>query len=222
MASPSSEVAPHTLLGRAFFEEANSATPDEGDQTRTRLLDAAYEQFCRLGIAGSSMEEVARLAGTARITIYRKFDNKDALVEAVMLLEFRRYVSAFHDQIGRATTVQERVVAAFTTSLQQIGRNPLITRLMQTEPAMVPSLVGGRRTMSEVRHFVAVQIAHEQQTGEIPAAVSTDLAAEMVVRLCASILTAPSDLIDLDDTASLENLAREFVLPLVGLQSDPR
>ena len=87
---------------------------------------------------------------------------------------------------------------------------------MQTEPAMVPSLVGGRRTMSEVRHFVAGQIAHEQQAGGIPASVSIDLAAEMVVRLCASILTAPSDLIDLDDTASLENLAREFVLPLVA------
>ncbi|MGW4014760.1 TetR family transcriptional regulator [Rhodococcus ruber] len=36
---------------------------------RARLLDAAYEQFCRLGIQRSSMEEIARRAGLSRITL---------------------------------------------------------------------------------------------------------------------------------------------------------
>ena len=222
MAMGASHGTPKSLLGRAFSEVSGGfGTADDGDHTRTRLLDAAYEQFCRTGITRTSMEEVARRAGTARITIYRKFDSKDALVDAVMAREFRRYVTAYRDGIGRARTVQDRVVAAFVTSLQQIGGNPLIIRLKETERSLVPSLVGGGdgRTMAEVRHFVADQIAREQETGQIPEGVSTDLAAEMVVRLCSSILTTPSDLIDLDDADALMELAREFVLPLLGLDA---
>ncbi|WP_425607448.1 TetR/AcrR family transcriptional regulator [Rhodococcus pyridinivorans] len=52
----------------------------ETDETRVRLLDAAYEQFCRTGIQRSSMEEIARRAKLSRITLYRKFESKDALV----------------------------------------------------------------------------------------------------------------------------------------------
>ncbi|MFT3715868.1 MAG: TetR/AcrR family transcriptional regulator [Gordonia sp. (in: high G+C Gram-positive bacteria)] len=221
MASDPSTFTPGDLLERALLQVGRGGDGSRSDRTRTKLLDAAYGQFCENGIARTSMEEVARRAGTARITIYRKFDSKDALVDAVMLREFSRYLEAFREEAARARTVQDRVVSTLVTSLRTIGRNPLIMRLLETEPAMVPGLVGGGdgRTMGEVRRFIAMQLAQEQQAGNIPAHVPIDMAAEMLVRLCASLITTPSDLIDLDDLPKLRQLAREFVLPILGLDS---
>lgn len=210
-----------TLIERAMREVAfgpEGAGRTE-DKTRTKLLDAAYEQFCETGIARASMEEVARRAGTARITIYRKFDSKDDLVDAVMLREFERYLRQFVANLAGAATVEERIITGFVTSLRTIGSNPLIMRLMAIEPAAVPGLVGGgdQRTMLQVRDFVAVQLQREQQAGNIASHISTLLAADMMVRISGSLLTSPSDLFKFDDEVALVDVARQFILPLVGL-----
>lgn len=226
MAAESTPVRQDSLIERALREVAHDGARPAGereDKTRTKLLDAAYEQFCATGIARASMEEVARRAGTARITIYRKFDSKDALVDAVMLREFQRYFGEFRAEMAKAQNVADRVVAGFVTSLRTIGRNPLITKLLEIEPASVPGLVGGgdSRTMFQVRDFVAHQIRIEQEAGTIDPGVSTMLAADMIVRITGSFLTSPSDLIELDDEAALAAVAREFILPLVGLGTLP-
>lgn len=226
MAPESTPVRQDSLIERALREVArDGARPvaEREDKTRTKLLDAAYEQFCATGIARASMEEVARRAGTARITIYRKFDSKDALVDAVMLREFQRYFGEFRAEMAKAQTAADRVIAGFVTSLRTIGRNPLIAKLLEIEPASVPGLVGGgdSRTMFQVRDFVAHQIRIEQEAGTIGAEVSTMLAADMIVRITGSFLTSPSDLIELDDEAALTEVAREFILPLVGLGALP-
>ncbi len=209
-----------TFIERALREAADGAGRRE-DKTRTKLLDAAYEQFCETGIARASMEEVARRAGTARITIYRKFDSKDALVDAVMLREFQRYFVEFAAEVAAAETVEDRLVAGFVTSLRTVGGNPLITKLLETEPALVPGLVGGgdRRTMFEVRDFVAQQLRREQEAGRIAPEISTLVAADLMVRISGSLLTSPSDLFGFDDEAALTDVARRFILPLVGLGS---
>lgn len=214
-----------SLLGRALRGAARDAarTPVEAeDKTRTKLLDAAYDQFCETGISRASMEEVARRAGTARITIYRKFENKDALVDAVMLREFQRYFGEFLVEMGKAQSVADRVVAGFVTSLRTIGGNVLIRRLLEIEATAVPGIVGGgdSRTMFQVRDFVAEQIRREQEVGNIDADVSAVLAADMMVRLTGSMLTSPSDLIELDDEAALTAVAREFILPMVRLRAE--
>ena len=54
---------------------------------RLRLLDAAHEQSSRMGIRRSTMEGVARQVGISRITAYRRFATKDALIERVSSLQ---------------------------------------------------------------------------------------------------------------------------------------
>lgn len=208
-----------TLFERAMQQAVQTDTV-ETDRTRTRLLDAAYEQFCETGIGRTSMEEVARRAGTARITIYRKFATKDALVDAVMVREFQNYFTEFLDVMAQAPTPADRVVQAFVTSLRTIGGNPLIRKLLETEPAMVPGFVGGGdgRTLTVVRDFVAHQILREQTAGNIPKRVRTIPAADLVVRIAGSFLTIPSDLMDYDDIGELSDFAREFLLPVLGLK----
>ncbi|MFD0856703.1 TetR/AcrR family transcriptional regulator, partial [Actinomadura adrarensis] len=124
-----------SLIERAYIDAVEQV--DDKDETRARVLDAAYEQFSRFGIQRSTMEDVARRAGVSRITVYRRFATKDALVEQVVRREFRRYFDQFLVEIQQAETVADRVVLGFVSSLRAIRGNPLIGGLMAAEPDLV-------------------------------------------------------------------------------------
>ena len=204
-----------SLLERAYTDAVDRV--DEVDEARTRVLDAAYEQFSRMGIQRSTMEDVARRAGVSRITVYRRFDTKDALVEQVVRREFRRYFDRFLVEIKQAETAADRVVLGFVSSLAAIRGNPLIGGLIASEPDLVvPSMISdGGRTVATVRQFVAGQLRAEQRAGNVSADLDTDHVAEMMVRISASFLAIPSLLVDLDDEEQLAALARRFLVPML-------
>lgn len=206
--------ASESLLEREFLEAVERA--DEVDAVRTRVLDAAYEQFCRSGIQRSSMEEVARRANLSRVTLYRRFESKDALVEQVLLREFRRYFDRFLIDIRSARTVADRIVLGFVSSLRAIRTNALIGGLLDAEPTLLAgSLVGDGRMLAIARQFVAAQLRRERQAGTISHELNLDLTAEMMVRIAASFLMVPTDVVDLDDEEQLAAIAREFIVPMV-------
>ena len=204
-----------SLLDQAYSDAVERV--DDRDATRARVLDAAHEQFSRIGIQRSTMEDVARRAGVSRITVYRRFATKDALVEQVVRREFRRYFDRFLVDIKRAETAADRVVLGFVTSLRAIRGNPLIGGLIVTEPDMVvPSMVSdGGRTLAIVRQFVAGQLRREQRAGNVSADLDADLVAEMMVRISASFLAIPSHLVDLDSDDQVADLARRFLVPML-------
>lgn len=209
--------SPQALLQRAYVGEC--AESEVNDQTRIRLLDAAYEQFCRTGIQRSSMDDVARRAHLSRVTIYRRFASKDALVEQVILREFRRYFDQFRDDIKYATTAADRVVVGFVSSLRAFRSNPLIGGLVAAEPnLLVGSMMGpDGRMVAAVSDFVAGQLRREQSAGMVSQQLDTALVAEMMVRVAASFLTIPSHVLNLDDDAAMAAVARQFLVPMLDV-----
>ncbi|NIJ09860.1 AcrR family transcriptional regulator [Saccharomonospora amisosensis] len=211
---------PESLLERAFIDAVEQV--DDLDPTRARVLDAAYEQFCRMGIQRSTMEDVAKRAGVSRITVYRRFATKDVLVEQVVRREFRRYFDQFLLDIQQAESVADRVVLGFVSSLRAIRGNPLIGGLLAVEPDLVaPSMISdGGRTLATVREFVAGQLRHEQHAGNVSKELDTDLVAELMVRISASFLAIPSHIIDIEDDEQLAEVARRYLVPM--LEPRPR
>ena len=210
-------ITEESMIERAFAEAFSKA--DEIDETSARVLDAAYEQFCRKGIRSSTMEDVARRAGVSRITVYRRFSTKDELVEQLVRREYRRYFDQFVIDIKDAKTAADRVVLGFVSSLRTIRGNALISGLMVEEPtSLVPSIIGegGRVLTATVRQFVAGQLRREQGAGNVAAEVDVDLVAELMVRMSTSFLITPSDVVDLADDKQLADLARRFLVPMLG------
>ncbi|GAB3735737.1 TetR/AcrR family transcriptional regulator [Amycolatopsis oliviviridis] len=203
------------MLERALADALERA--EESDEIALRLLDAAYEQFCRMGIRRSTMEDVARRAGVSRITAYRRFATKDALVEQVVRREFRRYFDQFLLDIQRAETAADRVVLGFASALRAIRHNPLIGGLMAVEPdVLVPSMVSdGGNTLATVQRFVAGQLRREQQAGNVSEDVDVELVAELMTRVSASFLVTPSQVVDLDDDEQVREVARRFLVPML-------
>jgi AcrR family transcriptional regulator len=190
----------------------------DSDEITTRVLDGAYEQFCRIGIRRSTMEDVARRSGVSRITVYRRFATKDALVEQVVRREFRRYFDQFLVDIEQARTAADRVVLGFVSALRAIRHNPLIGGLMAVEPdVLVPAMISdGGRTLAAVQRFVAGQLRREQQAGNVSMEVDVELVAELMARVSSSFLLTPSQVVDLDDDEQVRAVARKFLVPMLG------
>ena len=205
---------PETMLERAYSEAREGV---ETDPAHVAVLDAAYDLFCRQGVQRSSVDEVARRAGVSRITVYRRFTSKDALVEHVVRREFRRYIDQFLLDVSQASTVSERVVVGFVSSLRAMRSNPLIGGLMAAEPELVgPLVVGeGGTTLTVVAQFVAGQLRREQDAGNVSKAIDVELVAEMMVRVSTSFLTTPGGLVDLDDDDRVGDIARRFLVPML-------
>ncbi|MET8757660.1 TetR family transcriptional regulator [Lentzea sp. NPDC004782] len=53
------------------------------EQTRRRLLDAAFVEFAAYGIAGARMERIARIAGCSTGLVYTYYGGKQELFDAV-------------------------------------------------------------------------------------------------------------------------------------------
>ena len=76
-------------------------SPEQAIALRESFLAAALESFLEKGYAATSIEAIAREAGVAKITIYRQFDNKEALFREVV----HRAVSSARETM-QATLVQ--------------------------------------------------------------------------------------------------------------------
>ena len=59
----------------------------DAERNRQRLLEAARELFAERGL-DVTLDEIARHAGVGTGTAYRRFPNKDALIEALMVERF--------------------------------------------------------------------------------------------------------------------------------------
>jgi len=215
------QVTPESLLARALSGDERI---DESEEITARILAGARDVFGRDGIQRSTMEDVAKAAGFSRITVYRRFATKDALVEAVVRWEFRQYFVQFLEDIKAAKSVDERVVIGFASSLRTMRGNSLIGGLLAAEPgSLVPSVVGERsRTFATVCEFLAGQLRTEQKAGNIAAEVDVALVAEMMVRVSTSFLVTPSENIDLDDDAQVRAVAEQFLIPMLHAGGWPR
>lgn len=68
---------------------------------RERILATAYRLFYREGIRATGIDKVIAEAGVTKVTLYRHFPSKDALILAFLDLRHRRWMDWFVDALDR-------------------------------------------------------------------------------------------------------------------------
>ncbi|WP_422743276.1 TetR family transcriptional regulator [Mycobacterium sp. WMMD1722] len=203
------------LLAKAV-QRSGSPTPEGNAE---RILDAALKQFELFGIRRSTVEDITRRSGLARVTLYRTFANKDAIVEAVLLRELERFLSDLAAEAGRYRGAEDKLVEGFVFTLTTLRAHPLLQRLLATEPeTMLPFLtVEGDGVIRTASSFLAHQLAVA-----LPGDTRTQLelleVAEVTVRIIVSFVLTPSQNVALGDDEAARAFARRYLVPpLLGL-----
>ena len=113
------------------------ARTEPEDDTARRILDAALEQFTLLGVRRSSVDDVAKRAGVSRVTVYRRFQTKDRLVEETLLRELSRFFARLDAAVAGLPTMRERVIEGFVVALRHTRAHPLFGGMLRLEPEVV-------------------------------------------------------------------------------------
>jgi AcrR family transcriptional regulator len=215
-------IAPPDPAQRLLNRAVNDREPAAEDETAAAIADAALRQFELFGLARSTIDEIARRAGVSRVTVYRRFPGKEALIDAVILRELRRFLSELENAIGSLETPEEKMVEGFVFTLESARRHRLLQRMLESEPELVlPRLtVQGDAFIAAARDFLAAGIARElddDRGGE-----ELLIAADIVVRLILSFLLSPPATVDLDDPAAAREFALRYLAPILAGNTAPQ
>ncbi len=149
------------LLSLAFDPEVR--TPE--DAVYNQILDAALALAAASGLRHLTMDDVARRAGVGRMTVYRRFGSKPALIDALAIRECRRCLSIIAEALDPQASFLERSVALFITVLKVIREHPLLARLARVEPdAFLNELTrDGSAIFLMVREFLVGVVVEAQR-----------------------------------------------------------
>jgi AcrR family transcriptional regulator len=193
------------------------AAPGEIDATAERILDGALRVAAAAGLRRLTIDDVAARAGVGRMTVYRRFGSREALVEALAARECRRCLARLADAIDPGAPILDRATALFATVLEVIDEHPLLARLARVEPeALLDELV---RPDGEVfgllSAFLIGQIEAGQVRGELPPG-DPALLAELGIRLGASFVLMPVTALPRHDRPATEAALRGLLAPLLA------
>lgn len=185
-----------------------------------RILDAALKQFELFGIRRSTVEDITRRSGLARVTLYRTFANKDAIVEAVLLRELEKFLADLAAEAGSYAEAEDKLVEGFVFTLNTLRGHALLQRLLATEPETVlPFLtVEGDGVVRTASSFLAHQLA-VALPGDKRTQIELLEVAEVTVRVIVSFVLTPSQNVALGDDDAARSFARRYLVPpLLGLR----
>jgi AcrR family transcriptional regulator len=192
------------VLALAF----DPAVPTADDAMAERILDAALELAAASGLRHLTMDDVAKRARVGRMTVYRRFGSKPALVDALSVREARRCLNLIAAAIDPDKAMAEQLTDLFVAVLKVIREHPLLERLARVEPdALLYELTrDDSAVFGIVREFLMGVLSAEELPDRDPA-----LLAELAVRIGASFVLMPDSVIALDD----EDAVRAAVGPLI-------
>lgn len=200
-----------TVLARAA---AGGAAPP--DETEDRILDAALAEIATRGTRGTTMDHVAGRAEVARMTVFRRFGSKTALLERLVLREVTRFLTTVDARLGAIGDPVDRVAEAFVLCVRLAADHPLVARLTRDEPgATLESLMLGEPSPLDLgRAFVASAIRAEHPSARVRE--DADAVADVLVRLALTYVLVPSTAVPLGSDDDARTFARRVLGPLVA------
>ena len=179
------------------------------------ILDAAVDELRAYGLRRTSVDNVARRAGLSRATVYRRFENKNVLVQAALVRESSRFFGEIVAAIGPLPTVEERLVEGFVVGLRMVRTDALLTRLLISDPEeLVPYLtLRGAGVIAAASEFL---VAQYEQVADRRMDRDPRVLAEMLVRLAISFTLTPDGVVAVHDDAEVRRFAKSYLAPLLS------
>lgn len=112
------------------------------DEVANRLLDAAAALIESGGPAAANVSAIASEAGVSRMTVYRKYPDRHAILSEL----FNRELGTIVAQTSHieADSQLDRIVEVIAVSVTRINQHPLMRAVLRHEPAELTEWITGR------------------------------------------------------------------------------
>lgn len=128
-------------------------------RTRQRILDAAGYCFAERGLRGTTLEEVAAAASVSKPLIYKHFDGKSGLVDAVIEQVHADWWAASSHALDTAGSATEALAAKFRATIEAAEKRPLLRAILRQDLSFLSA--------EHRAHFARARIQSRQRTIEL-------------------------------------------------------
>ncbi|MGE0215327.1 TetR/AcrR family transcriptional regulator [Mycolicibacterium sp.] len=174
-----------------------------------RILDAAGELFAGKEAATVGMHEIASAAGCSRATLYRYFENREALYTAYVHRESYRLYREMTEQIMAVTDPRERLIEGMLACLRNVRQSPaLASWFATTQRPIGAEMAEQSEVIKALTEAFVISLAPDE-----PEVVAHR--ARWLVRLMTSLLVFPGR-----DEADEREMLTEFVVPVLVPAAD--
>jgi AcrR family transcriptional regulator len=174
-------------------------------ETRGRILDAAIACFTQFGNDKTTLNDVARVAGLSRQTIYRYFPDRAALLEEVDALEARRLLDDVERMGADAPTLEVFLARLIENRVSLNNRYRVRQHLVDQDLGLFNSMLLSReRQANRIQELVAPELQRAQERDELRPGIEVSEAAEWIAITLASLSTlVRATSFDMDDPAAV-------------------
>jgi len=170
-----------------------------------RILDAAAELFTQKPAASVGMHEIAAAAGCSRATLYRYFENREALHTAFVHREAHAVHRQMVERLAGIADPAQRLIAGFLASLELVRSSPALQSWFNAGDVPIGAEIAEQSDV--IQAMVAAFVESLGAAGD-PATV--DRKARWLVRILTSLLLFPGR-----DTADERAMIEEFLVPIL-------
>lgn len=186
------------------------------DAFAERVLAAARAEFELVGIRRSNMIDIAKRAGVARATLYRRFPDKPALVEAIAVADIAHIAELMTREMEQEVSPETAISTFAVMIMRTIREHAILNRIRSTEPETMFSFAAehGDDILALLRTLLVGYLGLMQQRS----GASIDdpqIRAEILIRVLASVVLNPGGVIPVDNDKDVRAFARTYLVPIV-------
>ena len=187
----------------------------ETKPVRERLLDAAEGCLQQFGPQKTSMEDVARAAGMSRATVYRYFENRDALLLGVASRQSANLANDAISHLSQFSTISTHLVEGLLFALREIPKQPVLASLVTSLDSNSSSslLLNSAGLIDIGVKVIHPLFANAKAQGLLRDEIDIDMLVEWLLRVLWTYLNAPSQIAT--DEESMRKLFQMMLLPAV-------
>lgn len=150
---------------------SQSETGQRSTDTREKILDAAYRQVQAVGIAKTTLTDVAKAADLSRMTIYRHYDSVEQILQDLMTREFNEITDSLMTDVPErlAAATRADLVQGVIDALDSLTLHPLFLRLIATDPELLLPYITERpgRFQAHAQSMIEVVLKLAIEKGEV-------------------------------------------------------
>ena len=167
--------------------------PKDSVDAEQVIFEATEYCFNLYGIQKTTLSDIAKRAGTSRVTLYRMFKDRQALIDAVILRNIERYWNEIADELSELDDLGDWLVEGILLYQKRFAMDDLVRLYRQingfAEGFRVATTQAGYNCVS--RHFQHLyQRAYEEQ--RVHQMLSIEDIADWVHRTNLSLVQFPS------------------------------
>ncbi len=187
------------------------ALPSDAQAAQERLMDAAEACFEKYGVTKTTMDDIAKMAGVSRPTVYRHFDDRDSLILAVVLRRSRLLVGRAVKLLRKHDSFEDQLVEGLLFLVEKGRKDPFVRLLVSPEHMEMANRILGGNTPVELTYEMWEPIlAEARERGDLRADLDFMATSRWLTYLIILLLGR----FDIEeDPATLREMLRTFVVP---------